>query len=167
METIATRSDYDMTGSLSIRRDETWMCQMGVEPNSIIYCQLGTDQRHSRTMTFPDQRSRTCVLIEASDYQPSSSVQPNQSGYPVDIWAFTEITLPRGAAFALTCVGDGRDPPTSPWRCFYPADYSEATRQHSIWINIETEVNLAVHRSEPDGFMSISVERHPEGWANT
>lgn len=127
MPTIAARSDYDLTGSLSIRRGETWMCQMGVEPNSIIYCQLGTDRRYSRTMTFPDRNGRTCVLIEASDYQPSSSVRPNESGYPVDIWAFTEITLPRDAAFALTCVGAGRDPPTPPWRCLYPADYSEAT----------------------------------------
>ena len=166
METIAARSDYDMTGSLSIRRGETWMCQMGVEPNSIIYYQLGTDRRYPRTMTFPDRNGRICVLIEASDYQPSSSVRSNGSGNPADIWAFTEITLPRGAAFALTCVGAGRDPPTPPWRCLYPADYSEATRQHSIWINIDTDVNLVVLRSELDAFMSISVERHPEGWGN-
>ena len=166
MATIAACSDYDLTHSLSIRRGETWICQLGVGPDSISYCPLGTDQRHSRIMRFADQNSRTCVLIEADDYQPRSSVQPNESGFPVDIWVFTQITLPRGAVFALTCVGARENPPSIPWRCLYPAVSRDAQEQNSIWINIDTDVNLVVLRSEAEEFMSIAVGRHPDGWTN-
>jgi hypothetical protein len=159
MATMAA-SLNDLTNSLPIRRGETWLCQLGHEPESLQCRLVGTCQR--QTWTFADRGSHTCVLIEAEDYQPNSSERPK-----VDIWGFTQIILPRDAAFALTCVEAGRRPPTIPWRCLYPADSQDAQRQNSIWIDIDTEENLVVLRSEADALISIAVSRHPEGWANS
>jgi hypothetical protein len=152
----------DLTDSLPIRRGETWLCELSDDLNSIQCRLVDADRRQSRAWTFADPDNRTCVLIEAEDYQPNLSERPL-----VDIWAFTQITLPRGAAFALTCVEAGRTTPAIPWRCLYPADSEDPQSQNSIWINIDTQDNLVVHRSEADAFMSMSVGRHPVGWGNT
>jgi hypothetical protein len=47
------------------------------------------------------------------------------------------------------------------------AEDQDAQRQNSIWIDIDTEENLVVLRSEADALISIAVSRHPEGWANS
>ena len=152
----------DMTDSLPIRRGDTWLCQLGHDPNSIQCRLVGADQRQSCAWTFADPDDRTCVLIEAEDYQPNLSERPL-----VDIFDFTQITLPKGASFALTCLEAGRRPPPTPWKCLAPADSRDAQRQISIWIDIDTVVNLVVLRSEPEELATFPVRRHPEGWVNT
>jgi hypothetical protein len=151
----------DLTDSLPIRRGETWLCELSDDLNSIQCRLVDADRRQSRAWTFADPDNRTCVLIEAEDYQPNLSERPL-----VDIWDFTQITLPRGASFALTCVEAGRRPPPAPWRCLSLAD-SEDAQRHSIWIDIDTDANLVVLRSEAEELVSIPVQRHPVGWANT
>ena len=151
----------DMTDSLPIRRGETWLCELGHEPESIQCRLLDADQPRSRSWTFADRGSHTCVLIDEDDYKPNPSERTL-----VDIWAFTQVILPRGAAFALACFEAGRTPSAISWRCLHPADSVDAQSQNSIWINIDTEVNLVVHRSEADAFMSMSVGQHPVGWGN-
>jgi hypothetical protein len=152
----------DMTDSLPIRRGETWLCESGNDLNSIQCRLVDADRRQSRAWTFADPDDRTCVLIEAEDYQPNLSERPL-----VDIWDFTQITLPRDASFALTCVEAGRRPSPAPWRCLSLANSQDAQRQKSIWIDIDTVDNLVVLRSEPEELVSIPVRRHPEGWVNT
>jgi hypothetical protein len=151
----------DLTDSLPIRRGETWLCESGDDSNSIQCRLVDAERQRSRAWRFADPDDLTCVLIEAEDYQPNLSERPL-----VDILDFTQITLPKGASFALTCVEAGRRHPPTPWQCLSLADPEDAQRQISIWIDIDTVVNLVVLRSEAEELVSIPVQRHPEGWVN-
>jgi hypothetical protein len=111
MATMAA-SLNDLTDSLPIRRGETWLCESGDDSNSIQCRLVDAERQRSRAWRFADPDDLTCVLIEAEDYQPNLSERPL-----VDILDFTQITLPKGASFALTCVEAGRRHPPTPWQC--------------------------------------------------